>query len=98
MQDFVQSFRMDKTAVSVLSHEEAAEDDRRFWLSKTPAERLEALELLRQIHYGYDPATLRLQRVLTVVELDDLKANKKAMGRPKDQDDLEHLSSGQQKF
>jgi hypothetical protein len=30
-----------------------------------------------------------------LIGLDDLKANKKAMGRPKDQDDLEHLSSGQ---
>lgn len=44
--------------------------DRRYWLSKTPAERFEALELLRQIAYGYDPATERLQRVLEVVELE----------------------------
>jgi hypothetical protein len=44
-------------------------DDRAYWLSKTLEERLEALELLRQIHYGYDPTTERLQRVLTVVEL-----------------------------
>lgn len=39
-----------------------------YWLTRTPAERLEALELLRQIHYGYDPLTARLQRVLDVVE------------------------------
>jgi hypothetical protein len=31
-------------------------------------ERLEALEQMRQILYGYDPATTRLQRVLTVAE------------------------------
>ena len=44
-------------------------DERAYWRSKTPLERLEALELLRRIHYGYDPATERLQRVLEVVEL-----------------------------
>jgi hypothetical protein len=60
---------MDKTAFSVMSFAEAAEADQTFWRSKTPAERLAALELLRQIHYGYDPATTRLQRVLRVVEL-----------------------------
>jgi hypothetical protein len=43
--------------------------DRAYWLSRTPAERWEALELLRQIAYGYDPATARLQRVLEIVEL-----------------------------
>lgn len=39
-----------------------------YWLARTPAERLEALELLRQIHYGYDPLTVRLQRVFEVLE------------------------------
>jgi hypothetical protein len=43
--------------------------DREYWLSKTPLERLEALEFLRQTFYGYDPATARLQRVLTVAPL-----------------------------
>ena len=42
--------------------------DLAYWLSKTPQERLEALELLRQTMYGYDPATARLQRVLDVTE------------------------------
>jgi hypothetical protein len=44
--------------------------DREYWLSKTPAERFEALELLRQIAYGYDPATERLQRVFEVTKLE----------------------------
>jgi len=30
---------------------------------------MEALELTRQIVYGYDPATTRLQRVLEIAEL-----------------------------
>jgi hypothetical protein len=45
-------------------------NDRQYWLSKTPDERFEALEILRQIAYGYDPATERLQRVFEVVKLD----------------------------
>jgi len=60
--------RMDKTALSVVSLDEA-DDDLEYWLSKTPLERLEALELTRQILYGYDPDTTRLQRVLTIAEL-----------------------------
>ena len=72
MSDLVQSARMDKTAFSAMSFAEAAEADRTYWWSKTPEERLAALELLRQIHYGYDPATERLQRVLTIVELGEV--------------------------
>ncbi|RIK66450.1 MAG: hypothetical protein DCC65_09925 [Planctomycetota bacterium] len=45
-------------------------DERAYWHSRTPEERLEALELMRQILYGYDPATERLQRVLEIVELE----------------------------
>jgi hypothetical protein len=44
--------------------------DRQYWMSKTPGERFEALELLRQIAYGYNPATERLQRILEAVELE----------------------------
>jgi hypothetical protein len=46
-------------------------NDKAFWLSKTPDERMEALELLRQTIYGYDPATARVERVLTIVDLED---------------------------
>jgi hypothetical protein len=44
-------------------------NDRQYWLSKTPDERFEALEILRQIAYGYDPATERLQRVFEIIPL-----------------------------
>ena len=44
-------------------------DEKAYWLSKSPAERLEALELMRQMIYGYDPARTRLQRILTVASL-----------------------------
>ena len=65
----IDTFRVDKEVLSVLSSfEEAAEDDKAYWHSKSPQERLEALELMRQINYGYDPTTERLQRVLEVAE------------------------------
>ena len=60
-------YRMDKTVFSVTTLSEKS-GDREYWLSKTPQERLAALELMRQINYGYDPATSRLQRVLEIVE------------------------------
>jgi hypothetical protein len=44
-------------------------DEKAYWLSKSPAERLEAVELMRQMIYGYDPARTRLQRILTVASL-----------------------------
>ena len=44
-------------------------DDKAFWLKQSPVARLEAIELMRQTIYGYDPATLRLQRVLTITRL-----------------------------
>lgn len=60
-------FRIDRTAFSIVSsHEEAEAEDRAFWLSKTPHERLAGIELTRQVLYGYDPATARLQRVLEI--------------------------------
>lgn len=43
-------------------------DEKTFWLSRTPLERLEALELLREIAFGYDVVTTRLQRVLETAE------------------------------
>jgi len=61
-------YRMDKTSFSV-STLTAPSDEKEYWLAKTATERLQALEFLRQIAYGYDPATTRLQRVLTVAEL-----------------------------
>ncbi len=65
----IDTFRVDKEEFSVLSSfEEADEADKAYWHSKSPQERMEALELMRQINYGYDPTTERLQRVLEVAE------------------------------
>lgn len=61
------SYSVDKKVLVVQKlHEEP--DDLSYWQSKTPLERLEALEQLRQIIYGYDPSTTRLQRLFEVAK------------------------------
>ena len=61
-------FRLDKSAFSVTSFAEAEEKDRAYWFSLAPQERLAALEEMRQINYGYDPASDRIQRILEVAQ------------------------------
>lgn len=39
-------------------------NDVRYWLTRSPIERLEALEFLRRNAYQYDPFSERLQRLL----------------------------------
>ncbi len=60
--------RVDRRAFSVMSLAEAEQADLAYWRSRTPDERLEALELSRQIAYGYDPTARRLSRFFEVVE------------------------------
>jgi len=67
MSDLVQAAKADKTVFSVMSLAEAAEADRTYLVSRRRRNVWPALELMRQIHYGYDPSTARLQRVLTIV-------------------------------
>jgi hypothetical protein len=65
--DELEALKIDKKALSVASLLEPS-DEKAYWLSRTPSERLQAAELMRQIVYGYDPATTRLQRVLEIAE------------------------------
>ena len=60
--------KMDKKAFSVSSLDDES-DEQQYWLSKLPIERLYCVEILRQIMYGYDPLTTRLQRFFEVTEL-----------------------------
>ncbi len=64
----IDTLKINKGALSVISLSEES-DDKEYWHAKTPQERLEAVELMRQINYGYDPTTIRLQRVLEVAQL-----------------------------
>ena len=59
--------RLDKTTFTVASLAEPS-DEKEYWFMKSPSERLAALEIMRQIIYGYDPLTDRLQRVLEITE------------------------------
>lgn len=60
--------KVDKTAFSVASLDDEP-DEKAWWLSRTPMERMQALEHLRQHVYGYNPASTRLQRFFEVAEL-----------------------------
>jgi hypothetical protein len=60
-------FELDRTPCSVGTHDDG--ETRHYWQTKTPQERLAALEFLRQLIYGYDPVTARLQRALEFDEL-----------------------------
>ena len=40
-----------------------------YWHSRTPQERLWALELMRQEAYGYNPATVSVQRILEIAQV-----------------------------
>jgi hypothetical protein len=59
---------LNKESISVASTSEFEDSDTKYWKLKTPNERLEAIEFMRQINFGYDPSTERLQRFLTIAE------------------------------
>ncbi len=62
--------KLDKRAFSVASSfEEAEKQDKAYWLSRKPQERLLQVEILRRINYG-NLATKRMKRVLEVARRD----------------------------
>jgi hypothetical protein len=61
--DEVFDIKVDRSAFSIGRLSDAS-DEKAYWLSRSPADRLAALELMRRIVYGYDPTTARLQRLL----------------------------------
>ena len=58
---------MNKTALSFGALHDGG-DEKEYWLSKSPQERVHAIETMRQIIYGYDPSTERLQRFFEIIE------------------------------
>lgn len=64
----LETLRLDKTAFAVVSLHDADAADKAYWAAQSPRARLEALEYMRQVAYGYDPVTARLERVLEVVK------------------------------
>ena len=67
MSEIVDAVRLDKTAFEIQPMVNT-ETDLNYWLQKKPQERVAAVELLRAIHFGYDPTTARLQRLLEFAE------------------------------
>ena len=60
--------QVERTAFQVTTHAEAEREDRAFWFSRTPVERLQHVEMLRELNYGPEVINQRLQRVLAVLE------------------------------
>jgi len=67
MSDLVETARMDKTLLHVVPMSDVP-SDLEYWRKQSPQQRLAAIELLRAIHFGYDPANARLQRILEVAQ------------------------------
>lgn len=65
--DYLQ--RMNRSFLTVGTLDKDPRSEARYWLSKTPQERLIALELLRMRLANYDNTTARLQRFYTVAQL-----------------------------
>jgi len=62
--------KIDKSVFSVISGINNVDSDRTgYWQKKSAAERLSAIEELRELNYGHASTTARLQRVLEVTEL-----------------------------
>ena len=66
--NLIEQALLDRRAFAVTSLAETELVDRAYWRSRTPDERLEALELCRQIAYGYDPITRGLSRLIEVAD------------------------------
>ena len=61
----IDEMRMDRTVMSVVTTETPS-DVNAYWQTRSIPERLEALELTRQVFWGYDPDTARIERVFEV--------------------------------
>lgn len=59
--------RLDKTAIS-FSDSFDNSDEKEYWLTQTPQERLLHVERLRRIAYDYDENSVGLQRILEIAE------------------------------
>ena len=60
--------RLKKEIVKVTSLNDI-EEEKRYWMLKSPIERIEAIEINRRMIYGRDRVTSRLQRLFEISEL-----------------------------
>ena len=59
---------LNKKIVKVTSLDDI-EEEKRYWMSKSPLERIEAIEINRRMIYGRDRVTSRLQKFFETAEL-----------------------------
>lgn len=60
--------RLNKKIVRVTSFNDI-EDEKQYWMSKNPLERIEAVEINRRMIYGQDRVASRLQRFFETAQL-----------------------------
>ena len=64
----IDELRIDRTSVEVVDLNNQNEvEDIKFWLSRSPLERLEGMEAMRQSMYSYDPVSERLPRFFEII-------------------------------
>jgi hypothetical protein len=63
----LEEYQLNRSAISITNLTDT-DDEKNYWLQATPDKRLLALEMMRQINYGYDATTTRLQRVFEIAE------------------------------
>jgi hypothetical protein len=61
------SMKLNRKAISTGRLTEES-DEKAYWLSKSPKERVMAIETMRRIIYGYNPSSKRLQTVLEITQ------------------------------
>jgi hypothetical protein len=66
--DLLKTLKLDKTAFSIRRITDPS-DDKAYWLSRSPEERMRAMMIYCQLNYGPDFSTQRMQRVLEVVNV-----------------------------
>lgn len=62
--------------VITITDKQSSDNNRDYWMSKTPQERLEAIEFLRQQYMEYTNAPQRMQKVLTITNMKNKNVNK----------------------
>lgn len=64
----IDELRIDRTSLEIVDFNGQQEiEDIQYWMSRSPLERLEGMEAMRQSMYSYDPVSERLPRLFEVI-------------------------------
>lgn len=65
--NLLETLKMDKAVFSTVSlYDDSGETE--YWRTQSHQARMEALEFMRQVMYGYDPTTERIPRLIEVLK------------------------------